>query len=397
MGRGDLRALRIGEPAVRGELDRPAPGIAGDRGRRRRAQVGVAPERAGRERGIGLGERAPSPGGLGGAVLGVELGGEGELRRERLERAAGQGADQLGALVEQLEPPVVGELGRGVERDVEAAQPAERVAIAAGKPGERRLAQLERAVRIAAAIEDERGGRGDLVGRRAMGEPAGAELDDARPVPRGGVHQGGELGHVRSPGRWELAGEQAIREVTGAAGLAVAPQPRLGDLDAERAGRTAGDSLEQRGVVLGRHQAQARRQRVRFGQLEQAERLVGLLERVPARERGPHVQVREPFSGIVAAEQRRRLARDELDHVRDQLRRIGHLQHAAGIFVPLVRGAHERDDIGVSGEDRGGRMGRYRRRLNWLPLDRRRIRHAEGEPTVVPQNVPATGIFSMLT
>jgi hypothetical protein len=377
VARGDLGRLGVGEPAMRGEPGGAAVWIARGTGRPCRAQVRVAPECAGQLRGVGGGELGPQRHGLGGIALPVELGGDRRERGERFERTARQLADQRRAAIEQLEPAFVAELDRGVERDVEAAQPAERRGVAPREVCELGPAQRQRGRRLATAVEHQRRGRRDLVGRggvdqRRAEERCAGELGRARPVAGGGVGEPRQLGRMRVPRRRQLDGEHAIDDLAGAGRLAVAQQPRLGDLDRERDRRGGGERSElepreQHRIVDRRHRAQSQRQRMTLGELEQAKRLVGLAQCVPAGERGSHIEIGELRVGVLAGEQRRGLARDQLQHVLDQLHRIRNVQ-AAGVVVGV---AHHGLHVGLRGARRCSAADRRQR-----PLRGGSFRHA---------------------
>ncbi len=293
-------------------------------------------------------------------TVAYELGRDRVPRRIKLDRSAVQVSDEIGAAIEQLEPALIAGARRGIARDVEHAQPAGAAHRATRFAGGRVVgtgdcfpAHHERAGCVVRAIEHERGGGGDLFGRRARIERRLAKLGDALPRvcrSRPSVCEHADLDRVCTPRRRDLTGEHAVDDRCGELRPIVTEQPRFGDLDRdrgrrlrERRARRLGGGIAELGLRLcvcsrvgkRRDRAQPRRERMLLGELEVPHRFVRLMQAVGGGEGDAHVEVGQPAVGIVGAQQRGRFARDELEHALDQLTGIGH-DEAARIFFERV-------------------------------------------------------------
>ncbi len=382
-------SLGLDQGAARGERERELLARDG----RERGAIARDPLRAAGRTDIGiLGELAAELGSLRVLAVAHELGRDRVARRERFQRSAGQILDEVGTAIEQLEPARVAGARRGVDRDIDHAQPAgagghrRRCGIALVRivvhSLDRRPAHPQRACRIVAMVEHQGRGRRDVLGERGPRHLRPANLDDALPVSCRRIRERGELGRVRPPpgGR---SGERLVCERRGEVGAAMPPQPGLGELERERrarCGELAG-RRGQRGLVAiaeRRRQPQARREWMALGELEVAHRLVGLVQPIPRGEGRAYVEIGEPL--LVALEQRFGLGRDEHEHALHELSGIRRLE-VLGVLVEhlwlvgrICAGPLDRHDVGL--RRTRYRDARDRRRPRRRSSVSRRIRHS---------------------
>jgi hypothetical protein len=83
---------------------------------------------------------------------------------------------------------------------------------------------------------------------------------------------------------------------------------------------------------------QARRERMTLGELEKPKRFIGLMQRVPARERRANVQVGEATVSVVAREQSFAFRGHHLEHSLDEQLGVGDLEVARVLGKILIVG-----------------------------------------------------------
>ncbi|MCB9563063.1 MAG: hypothetical protein H6708_21870 [Kofleriaceae bacterium] len=264
----------------------------------------------------GLGE--PSQDAVVGGAAGAALERAEVAPRRGLGGAGGIGLDQGGAARHQLEDAGVAAGERGVEADVDQAQPVGHRGGAAGPldgaiaAGERRGDQLERGAGLVLAVEEQRRGVGDLVGRRLRrARRLGGRRGGRVPVAGEAVAQRGQVAQLGDQLAVAAGLDAAGRGGSGAARVADAVQPGLGEIAQQhQALAGVGDVLDQTLGALDRddvvveqrvRQGQPHRQRVALGELEVARRVLLVLEDVPGDQRQPQVEIGEPLVGVLAA------------------------------------------------------------------------------------------------